>query len=215
MRLSAAVLLAAALAGSAEAADFRLDDALVTGSGKQIALSRLPFVQADGSVVYRDVTITLGVGPGNTVTVVGTPRTTASVDLLGGALTPGRYRVSGASPELVMRLVGPAQGANNRPMWSLIGEKVGQQMNFYTGGFKGHPLQKRIERAAIVWSGQAFGSTSRNTSLDGWYFDERQLVAIQPLGRAISLMSYSYNGADATYPLRTVTLLPCDATACK
>ena len=40
-------------------------------------------------------------------------------------------------------------------------------------------------------------------------------MAIQPLGRAISLMSYSYNGADATYPLRTVTLLPCDATTCK
>ncbi|WP_333824447.1 hypothetical protein [Pinisolibacter sp.] len=205
----------AALTTPAAATDFRLDNAVVVGSGDEIAITRLPLVTAGGAIVYVDVTLALTAGSGTTLSLVpGSLKTTRSVTLDAGALTPGRYRVHGASPVLVMRLIGPTLGAGNRPMWSLIGESVGQQMNFYAGNFAGHPLQARLQKAGITWAGQAFGSTSRNTSFDGWYFDERQLVAIQPLGRGVALTSWSYKGVDSKAPLRTVTLLPCDAV-CK
>jgi hypothetical protein len=208
-----AALALLALAAPAAATDFRLDNAVVTGSGKQIAITRLPLVTAGGATVHVDVTLTLTAGTGTSLSLVPSSlKTTPSVELEAGALTPGRYRVHGASPVLVMRLIGPTLGAENRPMWSLIGESVGQQMNFYAGRIAGHPLQARLQKAGITWAGQAFGSTSRNTSFDGWYFDERQLVAIQPLGRGVALTSWSYKGVDSSAPLRTVTLLPCDAT---
>lgn len=208
-------LLVVLASGAATAADFRLDNAEVVGSGNQITITRLPVVSGN-TILYRDVTLQFGLGAGGRLTILpGYPKTTASAPLLTGALTPGRYLVHGFSPDLVFRLIGPSTGAGNRAMWSLTGETVAQQMNFYVGPTAGHPLQKRIQRAGITYSGQAFGTTSRNTSLDGWYFDERQLVAIQPLGHAISLMSYSFKGADATYPLRTITLFPCSATTCK
>ena len=215
-RLPLAALVVAGLATPADATDFRLDNAVVIGSGKQISVTRLPLVRDNGAITYVDVTLSLTAGTGTVLSLVpGSLKTTASVPLDTGALTPGRYRVHGASPVLVMTLVGPTLGANNRPMWSLIGESVAQQMNFYDGAIVGHPLQARLQKAGIVWAGQSFGSTSRNTSFDGWYFDERQLVAIQPLGKAVALTSWSYNGADSAAPLRTVTLFPCDATTCK
>lgn len=208
-----AALALLALAGPAAATDFRLDNAVVTGSGRQIAITRLPLVTAAGATVHVDVTLTLTAGSGTNLSLVpGSLKTTPSVPLEAGALTPGRYRVHGASPVLVMRLIGPTLGADNRPMWSLIGESVGQQMNFYAGRIAGHPLQARLQKAGITWAGQAFGSTSRNTSFDGWFFDERQLVAIQPLGRGAAVTSWSYKGVDSKAPLRTLTLLPCDAT---
>ena len=212
--LPLAALLVAGLAAPAAATDFRLDNAVVVGSGKQITVTRLPLVAADGTVTYVDATLSLTVAGSTLSLVPGSLKTTPSVELDAGALTPGRYRVHGASPVLVMRLIGPTLGANNRPMWSLIGETVAQQMNFYAGAIAGHPQQARLQRAGITWAGQAFGTTSRNTSFDGWYFDERQIVAIQPLGRSVALTSWSYNGADSNAPLRTVTLLPCDTT-CK
>ncbi len=215
IRPAVTTLLVVLASSAAVAADFRFDDAEVVGSGRQITVSRLPVVSG-ATIVYKDVTIQFGLDAKGALRVVpGYPKTTDSAPLLTGALTPGRYRVHGLSPELVVKLIGPSTGAGNRAMWSLTGETVAQQMNFYVGPIAGHPLQKRIQRAGIVYSGQAFGNTSRNTSLDGWYFDERQLVAIQPLGHAISLMSYSYKGADATYPLRTITLFPCTASTCK
>lgn len=213
LALAAAVL--AGLSAPAAATDFRLDNAVVTGSGKTIAITRLPLVGADGRITHVDATLTLTAGSGTTLSLVaGSLKTTKSVEIDTGALTPGRYRVHGTSPVLVMRLIGPTLGANNRPMWSLVGETVAQQMNFYDGAFAGHPLQARLSKAGITWAGQSFGSTSRNTSFDGWYFDERQLVAIQPMGSAVALTSWSYNGVDGRAPLRTITLFPCDA-ACK
>jgi hypothetical protein len=215
-RLPLAALAVAFLAAPAAATEFRLDNAVVVGSGNQISVTRLPLVRNNGAIVHVDVTLALTAGTGTTLSLVpGSLKTTASVPLDTGALTPGRYRVHGTSPVLVMNLVGPTLGANNRPMWSLIGESVAQQMNFYDGLVVGHPLQARLQKAGIVWAGQSFGSTSRNTSFDGWYFDERQLVAIQPLGRAVALTSWSYKGVDSTAPLRTVTLFPCDAATCK
>lgn len=211
-----AVLLLAAAAVPAGATDFRLDNAVVSGSAKQISITRLPLVAADGSITYVDATMTLSAGTGTTLSLVaGSLKTTRSVEIDTGALTPGRYRVHGTSPVLVMKLIGPTLGANNRPMWSLVGESVAQQMNFYDGAFAGHPLQARLVKAGITWAGQSFGSTSRNTSFDGWYFDERELVAIQPMGKAVALTSWSYNGIDGKVPLRTITLFPCDATTCK
>ena len=216
---SAAVSLSLTFASAAVADDFMLDYAAVVGAGKQVTMTRVPVVAANGAVTYKDVTVLFALGTGNTLVMApGYPKTVNSPALQTGNFTPGKYYYANGSDKVVVALAGPSVGPANRATWTLSSVDGKVSMIFYAGPIAGHPMQTRLAAAKIAASGASFGlSSSRyGTWQPSYRFNEGALVALAVSGTDLSIQSYTdqYMNKDSQYPIGTIVFRKCTGTLC-
>lgn len=135
-------------AGSARADSFYFEEGIVSPSGQQITVLRLPVRLSNGKLVYKDVTLRFTMTNGKLKFATGFPKVANSPALLTGPFVAGEY-YSAANKSHIYKLDGPVPGPNGRQQWTMTYPNYPLQITFYTGAIKGHPLEDRIKAAGI------------------------------------------------------------------
>jgi hypothetical protein len=149
LAFTSGILIGASSAVAAVPAIY-LDQSSIYGVSDTLKVSRLPVLNAGGTIRYYDVLFKLQVDAvGAPALAPLNPVVSLSPALTGGGFVSGNYKDSEGN---VFLLSGPGVLSGGRTSWSLLltkpsascGAACQLQANWFTGPIAGHPLQARL-----------------------------------------------------------------------
>ena len=203
--LAVALLVASVPAYAADPAAMA-QYATFSGVGNQVAISRLPVVMPDGTIAFRDVTVTLKADAKGTVTITSTNIMSPSI-LVSGFLAGDYASNQEKDRNFAGRVDGPGIQAGGATSWSFTLDRTSGDKCAYPGGatWTTGSMPKRAADAGLTSHDYAYGTTGVVPCgvPDGW--GNNTLIGVQQTGNAISFTSFTKGGKDQSTPNGTIT----------
>jgi hypothetical protein len=198
------------------------ESSTLSGSGNALTASRVPVVQSDGTVVYKDVTVQFSVDSDGKLTLAGPAEVLPSPLLITGGFIAGNYM--GPSPlgggKFFITVSGPSVAHGGATKWSLAATTGAAPCTYptsatwYVGPLSSSPLAARLQKAGITSTAWSYGiedspQSCQPTYGNDWY--PGTLIGVSQTGNAITIASFSFIGSsDSNYPIDEIayTLSP-------
>lgn len=201
------------LCATAEAATPALlfEDSSVIGIGDTITALRLPVRTANGTFIFKDVTIVLEAdSEGNLRWATARPIATLSPPLQTSNVRAGIY-ASATDKSAGLRITGPsAIGHGGVAEWAITvapGKTAGRSPPnpafFYTGPLSGSPLAARVQRVGLASSQYSFGVIGASQApFPG--FATNGLIGLRLIGNQLVIAAFSEDGRDHAEPVTEI-----------
>lgn len=211
-RLAVTALVVAASVGPALAqARTHMEAATYSGVANTMILSRVPVVDANGRLSYKDVTIPFAVSSTGVLTA-GAAKVTASPSLAVGFFVAGKYKNGSA----YFHVSGPGVGPDGRTTWSIESADCPDfNAAWTTGPVAGHPAEARLTKVGITYGGIAYGAGGgTDYCYDTIFWRRGTLIGAAGGPTGLTLYSYTKSYADAGAPWQSLSFKLCTSSTC-
>jgi hypothetical protein len=184
-------------------------NATLTGTGNILTATWLPVVTTKGTT-YKNITIQFNVdGLGNLT--IGSLQAAAAPAIIVSAFKAGKYVGPSNiySGEMSLNIAGPGVTAGGGTEWTLAGAPGAyvytypESATWYVGTIATSPLAARLKAAGITSTAWSYGVGGGNEG--GVYWNNNSLLGFSQVGNTITIVSFTYNGADKAEPVDQIT----------
>jgi len=189
--------------------------ATLSGTTNTVTLSSLPVVLANGSVVYKNVTIPIDVSESSTGVVTLTAGSITAVPapvVLASAFKTGTYLGPGGTNTEVLSLTGPGVTSGGATEWTLstasgaAGCTYPNTATFYVGSLDSNPLAVRLKKAGITSTAYSYGIMGNQPCSAGNQWYNGNIIGVSQTGNALNIVSFSDSGvSDQSTPTAQIT----------
>ena len=185
--------------------------AAITGSGNSLSASYIPVVLANGTTIYKNLSINFNVDSlGNLTIASGYPVVSTAQSPLVSAFQSGTYVGPSANYPFAITVAGPSTTSGGATEWS-SSTPTGTTnctepltATWYVGPLTSSPIYPRLKAAGITSTAWSYGVSSSNGCHDYWSTDT--LIGVSQIGNSIVFVSLTdYDGNDHNLPQDTIT----------
>jgi hypothetical protein len=183
----------------------------LTGSGNAITASYVPVTLANGTTIYKNLTIQFAVdSSGNLTIATGYPIVTAAPTLLVTSFAPGTYVGPSSDSNYTITVAGPGVTSGGATEWSFATPSGANYATYpgtgtwYVGPFTSNPLYSRLKAAGITSTAWSYGVSTSYYDYTNW--PTNGIIGVSQIGNTITFMSFTNNnGVDRSTPYDTIT----------
>jgi hypothetical protein len=195
-----------------------MESAAISGAGDALKLARVPVQKADGTVIYKDISMLFDVdNSGNVTLQPAFVRITASPTLVVGAFKPGTYNgyvayyTGNPLRDTTFKVGSPGVGSGGRISGSIqritVYQNDGFNASWTSGAITGHPQQAKLNAAGITstaYNWGVMGTAGPFTISSGWKAGD--IIGVIQNGNQLSIVNFGIDkNADTNL---TFTLCP-------
>jgi hypothetical protein len=183
----------------------------LTGSGNTVTASYVPVTLANGTTIYKNLTIEFAVdSSGNLTIATGYPIVTAAPTLLVTSFAAGTYLGPSSDSNYTITVAGPGVTSGGATEWSFATPSGANYATYpgtgtwYVGPLTSNPLYSRLKAAGITSTAWSYGVSTSYYDYTNW--PTNGLIGVSQIGNTITFVSFTNsNGVDRSTPYDSIT----------
>jgi hypothetical protein len=184
----------------------------LTASDDTITAIRVPILTADGTTIYKNITLQLVADASGNLTIAsGSPAVVPSVAPIVSNFMAGNYIGPSNNSNFLLAISGPGTAMGGATEWSLTSSTGANSCTspssatWFVGPLENNPLAARLEKAGITTTAWSYGVGGNPVCNISPAWQPNSLLGFSQTGNALTIVSFTYNGTDHSTPTNQIT----------